>query len=156
MQIFIGTAGISHNTVFLISQIGSQVATRFAQGLEPLGIRPAHFDVLVQISRSEGQSQQRLAELVGVHRNVMVGLIDDLERRELVERRSHPEDRRAHAIHLAGAAFELLSRAELVAEECEASLFAGIDPAEHDHLREVLQRIARHVGLTPSLQHVHA
>ncbi|MDQ1609417.1 MAG: hypothetical protein QOE16_2149, partial [Microbacteriaceae bacterium] len=71
---------------FLLSQLGSDSAQRFTQRLAPLGIQPQHFGLLVHLAHSDGQSQQRLADTLGIHRNRMVGLIDDLEHRGLVER----------------------------------------------------------------------
>ncbi|MGH3600448.1 MAG: MarR family winged helix-turn-helix transcriptional regulator [Pseudonocardiaceae bacterium] len=62
---------------------------------------------------------------MGIHRNVMVGLVDELEDRGLIERRRHPADRRAHAIHLTAAAHDLLRRAQRVADEHEAETARG-------------------------------
>ncbi len=135
----------------MISQLGARISQQFAEHLQPFGLRPAHFGVLVRIARDEGQSQQQLADHVGVHRNVMVSLVDDLEERGLVERRRHPEDRRAHAIHLTEAAVELLPRAEEVAAQFEASLFADIDPADHALVLDVLRRVSERAGLVPEL-----
>jgi DNA-binding MarR family transcriptional regulator len=136
---------------FLLSQLGARSAQEFASRLAPLGIRPSHFGVLMHLSRDEGQSQQQLADVMGIHRNVMVGLIDDLEDRGLIERRRQPTDRRAHAIHLTEAAHDLLPRAQRVADEQETQLLAGIDDADRTHLITLLRRLAEHAGLPPGV-----
>lgn len=136
---------------FLLSQLGSHSAQQFADRLAPLGIRPGHFGLLVHLARREGQSQQQLADALGIHRNVMVGLVDELEGRGLVERRRHPADRRAHAIHLTAAAHELVSQAERVADEQDVELLAGIDADDRATLIALLQRLADHSGLPPGL-----
>jgi DNA-binding MarR family transcriptional regulator len=105
----------------------------------------------MHLSRDEGQSQQQLADVMGIHRNVMVGLIDDLEDRGLIERRRQPTDRRAHAIHLTEAAHDLLPRAQRVADEQETQLLAGIDDADRTHLITLLRRLAEHAGLPPGV-----
>jgi DNA-binding MarR family transcriptional regulator len=102
----------------------------------------------MHLSQDEGQSQQRLADLMGIHRNVMVGLVDNLEELGLIERRRHPADRRAHALHLTAAAHELLPRAQRAADEHEARLLAGIDAADRDYLVALLRRLADNAGLT--------
>jgi DNA-binding MarR family transcriptional regulator len=88
---------------------------------------------------------------MGIHRNVMVGLVDDLENRGLVERRRHPADRRAYALHLTAAAHDLLSRAQRAADEQETHLLAAIDEADRTHLIALLQRLADHAGLAPGV-----
>jgi DNA-binding MarR family transcriptional regulator len=132
---------------FLLSQLGAYSAHDFAKRLAPLGMRPGHFGLLMHLSRGEGQSQQRLADAMGIHRNVMVGLVDELEDRGLIERRRHPADRRAHAIHLTGAAHDLLGRAQRVADEHEAELLAGIGEDDRTYLIALLQHLAEHTGL---------
>ena len=114
----------------LLSQLGFHVAQTFAARLAPLGIAPNHFGLLMHVERGEGRSQQQLADALGVHRKVMVGLLDDLEQRGLVERRRHPGDRRAHAIHLTGAARQLLPRAREVADQHEDEVLAALDADE--------------------------
>ena len=136
---------------FLLSQLGFHIAQTFAGRLAPLGIAPNHFGLLMHLERGEGQTQQQLADALGIHRKVMVGLLDDLEGRGLVERRRHPDDRRAHAIHLTGAARELLPRARRVADEHEDEVLATLDAGERAQLVAVLQRLAEHTGNPPGV-----
>jgi DNA-binding MarR family transcriptional regulator len=135
----------------LLSQLGTRSAQEFANRLAPLGIRPSHFGLLTHLSHDEGQSQQQLADTLGIHRNVMVGLVDDLENRGLIQRRRHPTDRRAHALHLTAAAHDLLPRAQHAADEQETQLLAGINEADHTHLIALLQRLADHAGVSPGV-----
>jgi DNA-binding MarR family transcriptional regulator len=134
---------------FLLSQLGFHVAQTFGARLAPLGIAPNHFGLLMHLERDEGGTQQQLADAVGVHRKVMVGLIDDLERRGLVERRRHPADRRAHALYLTAAARVLLPRAREVADRHEAEILTPLGPDERTHLLAALQKLAAHSGNPP-------
>ncbi|GAA3746225.1 MarR family winged helix-turn-helix transcriptional regulator [Micromonospora maritima] len=136
---------------FLLSQLGFHVAQTFAARLAPLGIAPNHFGLLTYLERAEGCTQQQLADALGIHRKVMVGLLDDLEQRGLVERRRHPGDRRAHAIHLTDAAHHLLPRARTVADEHEDDLLAALGADERADLVAVLRRIADHTGNPPGV-----
>ena len=131
---------------FLLSQLGFHVAQTFAAQLAPLGIAPNHFGLLMHLESSEGNTQQQLADALAIHRMVIVGLLDDLEQRHLVERRRHPGDRRAHAIHLTDAARELLPRARQLADQHEAEILAPLDAGERARLVAVLQRLAEHTG----------
>lgn len=100
----------------------------------------------MHLQRSEGHTQQQLADALGIHRKVMVGLLDDLEQRDLVERRQHPRDRRAHAIHLTETARQLLPLARRVADQHEDEILMPLDPSERAQLVAVLQRLAELTG----------
>jgi DNA-binding MarR family transcriptional regulator len=136
---------------FLVSQLGSHSAARFTERLRPLGLHPRHFGLLSHLAAADGQTQQRLATAMAIHRNVMVGLVDDLEDRGLVQRRRHPRDRRAHAVHLTAAARDLLIQAQRAADEHEAELLAGLDEPDRRQLVSLLQHLAQHAGLAPGV-----
>jgi DNA-binding MarR family transcriptional regulator len=141
---------------FLLSQLGFHAAARFAERLAPLGLQPRRFGLLTHLAGADGQTQQQLADTMGIHRNVMVGLVDDLEDRGLVQRRRHPTDRRAHAVHLTEAARDLLAQAQHAADEHDAELLAALDEPDRTRLITLLQRIAAHArlptGVHPSLR----
>ncbi|GAB4589682.1 MarR family winged helix-turn-helix transcriptional regulator [Nocardia sp. IFM 10818] len=139
------------HAAFLFGQLGSHASYRFTDLLAPLGIKPPQFGTLRILKANDGLSQQQLCEALGIHRNVMVGLVDDLEKRGLVERRKHPSDRRAHAVHLLPAADALLARAAESVTGLDAELLAPLDPAERATLVELLQRVAVGNGLTPGI-----
>jgi DNA-binding MarR family transcriptional regulator len=142
---------LTDRAAFLISQLGYHSAARFAERLGPLGLRPRHFGLLSHLAAADGQTQQQLADALAIHRNAMVGLVDDLEQRGLVTRRRHPDDRRAHAVHLTTAARELLAQAQPVADEHDAELLAGLDELDQRQLVSLLQRLAHHAGLAPGV-----
>jgi DNA-binding MarR family transcriptional regulator len=142
---------LSERPSFLLSQIGHHAAARFAERLAPLGLQNRHFGLLSHLAAADGQTQQQLADTMGIHRNVMVGLVDDLEDRGLVQRRRHPADRRAHALHLTPAARGLLGQAQHAADEHDAEILAGLDDTDQARLLTLLQHIAGHAGLLPGV-----
>jgi DNA-binding MarR family transcriptional regulator len=86
-----------------------------------------------------------------VHRNNMVGLIDELEERALVRRDRDPHDRRAHQLHLTDDAHGVLAQADGAVDQLEDEIFAGLNSDEHSRLVGVLQRAARQAGLPDSV-----
>ena len=60
----------------------------------------AQFDVLATLRYSEGLTQKDLAELLLVTKGNVVGLLDRLQKLDLVERRPDPEDGRSNRVHL--------------------------------------------------------
>src|SRR5215212_4004975 len=102
-----GIAELDQRIPFLLSQLGAYVADDAKRRLAPLGVHPRVNAILFALAGSDGQSQRQLSARLGLHRNVMVGLIDTLEQQGLVQRKPHPDDRRAFAITLTDKAREL-------------------------------------------------
>ena len=131
----------------ILSRLGICAHDRLSERLEPLGLNARHFELLDLLSKNEGAAQQQLADAMGLHRNQMVKLLDDLENRGLVERRAHPRDRRAHALVLTPHAKELLHQAQAAAEADETDLTASLSADEARQLTQLLARVANHAGV---------
>ena len=58
------------------------------------------FDVLVQLQREQGITQQTLADRLLVTKGNVCGLMDRMVEQGLVERRADPQDRRAYMLYL--------------------------------------------------------
>ncbi|HEX6491880.1 MAG TPA: MarR family transcriptional regulator [Candidatus Dormibacteraeota bacterium] len=136
---------------FLISQLGYVISTRFRAILSPLGLEPRHFLVLRHVARAEGLSQHALAQALRIPASRMVGLVDTLEQRGLVERRSNPRDRRARALFLTEAGGRTLQDAFRIAMGHERALTEGLSPAECDQLLALLRRLAFARELVPGV-----
>ena len=126
---------------FLISQLGFFSSRGFMEALEPVGIGPREFLLMRFVDASEGQSQQALAERVGVPPSRMVALVDHLEEAGFVERRPDPEDRRVRGLHLTRKGRGVLERAGKIAIEYETRLCAGINREEREQLIDLLQKL---------------
>src|SRR5271155_940017 len=85
---------------FLLAQLGSHAAAKFAKRLEPLGFAPQHVGILRFIAQSPGISQQDLANALNMHASRLVSMLDELQERGLLERRPSEQDRRLYALHL--------------------------------------------------------
>ena len=93
------------------------------------------------VAATEGQSQQALAERLGVPASRMVALVDHLEEAGLVERRPDPEDRRVRGLHLTRKGRGALERAVKIAIDYETRLCAGINREEREQLIDLLQKL---------------
>ncbi len=141
----------SETLAFLLSQVGARSAQLFAEQLEPIGVTPRAYGVLSALAGADGQSQQQLADALGMHRNNMVGLIDDLEAKRWVRRRRSPTDRRAFALRLTPEGRAVVARVGEQLPALEAMLVAELRPDERDTLAVLLARIARALGLEPGV-----
>ncbi|CCF19640.1 putative transcriptional regulator protein, MarR family [Pseudorhizobium banfieldiae] len=71
-----------------------------ARDLSPLDIKPPHLDILVNLFRFEGISQQELAHKLLVGRSNVSMTLPQLERRGLIERRGDKRDKRVLRLFL--------------------------------------------------------
>lgn len=149
-----GIAVLHERIPFLLAQLGSYLADDFQHRLAPIGMEPRTYAVLMALAADDGQSQRELSERLGIHRNAMVTVIDALERRGLVKRLPHPEDRRAVAVTLTNKARRLLPTLDEQGRALEADISAPLSSDERDALRQLLQRIAAEAGLIPGV-HPH-
>ena len=138
---------------FTLSTTGYVVAKRFRQALAPLALEPREFALLRAVAAHEGASQQALGERLQIPASRVVGIVDALEARGLVERRRNPADRRARALHLTAEGSSVLARAFGLATEYERDLCAGLSAEEREQLLDLLQRVVQRLGLAPG---VHA
>jgi DNA-binding MarR family transcriptional regulator len=132
---------------FLLSQLGFHSSRLWKERLAPLGVDPRHAMLLRHVAAAGGQSQQALGKAMRIPASRMVALVDELERRGLVERRPSPADRRAHALFLTGEGRRLLDRVMKVSADHEAQLCAGLTRSERERLIELLARVSAEQGL---------
>jgi DNA-binding MarR family transcriptional regulator len=70
------------------------------RSLTDLDIKPPHLDILVNLYRFEGISQQELARKLLVGRSNMSMLLPQMEKRNLIERRGDERDKRVLRLFL--------------------------------------------------------
>ncbi|HTX41299.1 MAG TPA: MarR family winged helix-turn-helix transcriptional regulator [Acidobacteriaceae bacterium] len=141
-------AGRSFGAAFLLAQIGSHAAAKFAQRLARLRLTPAHSGILHILSATPGITQQALASLLGMVPSRLVALVDELESRGLMQRRRSEEDRRRHALVLTEKGRKALAAIGEISREHQRLLLASLTEPEHEQLTHLLQRIADQQGLT--------
>ena len=136
---------------FLLSQVGAHAAARYAERIAPLKIKPYHSGILRILGDGPGLTQQALCDLLGMFPSRLVGLLDELQKMKLVERRESPADRRTYALHLTKAGREMLSDIGKMAQQVENDLCAALNEKERALMRELLTRIVAQQQITPAV-----
>lgn len=136
-------SALMRHTGFLINRIGAVARKRFTERLETLGLNLRMWGVLNVLDAEGPITQHALGKSVGIDPSSMVSTIDELEANGLVERRRHPTDRRAHALHLTERGRDTLAHGREIAREAQNELLAPLDASERKQLHEMLCRIAR-------------
>jgi DNA-binding MarR family transcriptional regulator len=107
----------------------------------PGGRHPRDWGVMAVLDETGPVSQQRLAELMGVNRTIMVGVIDVLEADGLVERTRNPEDRRSYALELTPLGHETFARISPEIMAAEKGFAGALSDAQRLRLAELLRTL---------------
>lgn len=129
------------HTGFLLARMGHVAAKQFSGRMEELGLTTRMWGALNVLDAEGALTQQALGRCTGIDPSSMVSTVDDLEAAGLVERRRHPSDRRAHAIHITEQGREMLSRGRQLARKAQDDLLAPLSAVERKQLHELLLRL---------------
>ena len=97
--------------------------------------------LLIRLLEQDGLTQIALARLQRVEAPTLCRMVDRLERDGLVERRRHPEDRRAICLYLTQAGRRAARRGRKTAADIEDNLFGILDDDEREQLAAMLDRL---------------
>jgi len=113
----------------------------FFTAFAPFDISPAQFSVLTVIERNPGLTQTQVAEALGIKRTNFVGMLDELERRGLAERRQTARDKRSHALYLTAGGANLMRKLKPVLKAHESRMVGKIGDEGRDRLVDLLREI---------------
>jgi len=113
----------------------------FSQGLGEEDVSPGLFGVLVIIEANPDLKQSELARATHLDRSTVVTVIDNLERRGLVERRAALNDRRSNAIRLTADGTALLRKLKRQVTQHEKRLLQNFSDAEREQFFGLLQKV---------------
>jgi len=111
----------------------------FAQSVPE--VSPGRVGVLLLIEANPGVTQGRLARAVSLERSTMVGVVDTLEARGLIERR-RGADRRTNGLWLTRAGRSRLGRIKRRIEAHEQRVASRLSAAERKALLALLEKLA--------------
>jgi DNA-binding MarR family transcriptional regulator len=129
---------------FLLKRLGFRIKERANEAFEETGLTPYDHAVLALLDEEPRETQAMIADALGYDRSHLVGVLDELERRGLIERRRDPADRRRHLVSLTADGKRALTRLRTVAKRLEDEFFEPLSPDERETLRTLLARLASH------------
>ena len=107
------------------------------------GVTVAQFNVLMTINEvgEEGLSQRELSERLLVHKTNMTGLIDRLEKKGFVERKTRPGDRRCLRIVLGPNGIKVLEKVQGPYLQEVQGMMSHLTITEKNDLRNFLAKL---------------
>ncbi len=129
---------------FRVARIARRLRQAVDAELRAYGLTDATWRPLAYVGKlGGGVRQKELATALSIEGPTLVRLLDNLERRGLIERREDESDRRARGIHLTRAGRELAVRAARIGVSFQSRLLSGVPDADLETCQRVLDQIER-------------
>jgi DNA-binding MarR family transcriptional regulator len=132
---------------YYLSTLGYHSHTVWAERLAPLGLDSRQAAILLHIAAAQGQPQNAFATALRIPASRVVALVDELEGRGLLKRRTTASDRRLRTLHLTRAGRGMVRKLVQVEAAHERDLSIGLDNQERDQLIGMLKKAAAALGL---------
>ncbi len=121
------------------------VERALSQALVPLGLKTAHLDMMMNIHRHPGMSQQALADKLLVGRSNITMLLPQMEKRGLVRRDADKRDKRVLRLFLTDEGDALLQKALKIHFELVERIMADTPESECDVVGKAMNRVVEAV-----------
>lgn len=131
---------------FLLGKAYQQVQHASKQRLAPLGVTPVQYALLRVLWERDGQTGSELGERLQLDSATITGLLDRLERADLIERRADPVDRRVNRIFATAQARHLQPDLDRAMDEVNLTFLAALAPAENAQLKAHLALLGQVAG----------
>jgi DNA-binding MarR family transcriptional regulator len=128
---------------YLLKQAHQRFMMLATAAIAPMGIDTREWAVLNCLTEERGYSQGEVAQRLGVDRTTMVALVDDLQRKGLVVREPHPEDRRKNRVELTLEGRNVLKRGAPFIDDAERRFLAVLSQPATRQFRSALQAVTR-------------
>ncbi|MDB5575118.1 MAG: MarR family transcriptional regulator [Bradyrhizobium sp.] len=134
----------SRSIGFLLQRAHHTFRAEVVAALAGSGLNPGQLAIVAALASVNDLSQRELTRLTDIEKSSMVLFLNQLEADGWVERRTHPTDGRAHAIHLSEAGRARLGPIGQRLVAAEATFLEGLSDAEKRQLAELLHRLGHH------------
>ena len=134
---------IENSIGFLLAKVYQRGFGLFKGQLDSYGLTPKQFSLLAFLWIEDNLSQTSLSQKTQVDRTTIGGLIDRLEKLDLVKRLPTPEDRRAYRICLTDKGRNLEQELCALAGQVTEIFLSPLSAEERTALRETLKKMRR-------------
>ncbi|MGA7862791.1 MAG: MarR family winged helix-turn-helix transcriptional regulator [Stellaceae bacterium] len=142
-------SGVGRAFGFLVHDVSRLIKRRFERRARHMGlpITSQQAAVVLNIAGNEGVSQAEVAAWLGIEPIALVRMLDKLHEEGLVERRSHPTDRRVRTLWLTPAARRVVTQILSINKAIREEAFAGMAAHARDTVIDILDGIKGNLSL---------
>jgi len=135
-------AELRASSLVLLKRLGFNAKQHSFDEYEKAGLSPYHHAILALLDEGVPETQAAIADSLGYDRGTLVGLLDELEEKGLVERKRDPDDRRRHLVRLTSDGKRALTRLRTLAARLEDEFLAPLDGEQREQLHALLLVLA--------------
>ncbi len=117
------------SSTHLLKRLGMEIKEAYREAFEEVGASPF---------------QATIADSLGYDRSWLVGLLDELEEKGLIERRRDPDDRRRHLVTMLPAGKQQLAELRAISRRVEDEFLAPLDTEQRASLHALLRQLTAH------------
>jgi DNA-binding MarR family transcriptional regulator len=132
------------STSHLMKRLGFTVKDRSVEAFESTGFSPSHYAVLALLEEEPRETQAMIADALGYDRSHLVGLLDELEERGLLDRKRDSVDRRRHLVSLTADGKQALKQLRSTVTRVDDEFLAPLDAEQRETLQRLLLLLASH------------
>jgi DNA-binding MarR family transcriptional regulator len=132
------------SSAHLLKRLGMELKDVYTQAFEAADAAPYHFGVLAVLEEGARETQSTIADSLGYDRSWLVGILDELEEKGLIERKRDPADRRRHVVTLLPAGKRKLAELRKVTKQVDDEFLAPLSAKQRATLHDMLLVLAAH------------
>jgi MarR family transcriptional regulator, organic hydroperoxide resistance regulator len=129
-----------------VAKVHALVEKMMTARLAVLQLKLPHYDILANVHRFPGLTQQELADRLLVGRSNLSMLLPELERRGLVARVADARDRRIRRLTLTEAGAAITERALAVQVGVIEDMMQALSAEECEQLGDYMRRVGAHLA----------
>jgi DNA-binding MarR family transcriptional regulator len=134
---------------FLLARLGMESRRRFVRMMAEHKLTTHHFALLLAIEEHGSLPQQQLSRIMGVDPRNAVPIIDELERRKLIERQPNSQDRRRYDVSLTPTGRTIMKHLHRAGTKLEEDMLKPLNDGERRSFHRLLLKVFAELGEAP-------
>lgn len=131
-----------NNLSYMINMASRQLKNKLDKALKEYDITAAQFSVIIQIYLSENPiTAAEIAQRLGADRPTISGIINRLEKKNIVFKVPNPNDKRSSYLQIYKEAKELVNRMITISDELTTDTFSIYSKEETIKLKDMILRL---------------
>ena len=142
-----GKKSKAENTLSTVIGTASRLlANRISKNLSSHQVTAEQWGILASLWKNNGQTQQSLADISNKNKASITHLVDNLEKRKLVERKTDADDRRNKKIFLTEEGKALQESLSKIVKKTTQDAARDIDKKELKAAKKVLKKVIENLN----------
>jgi MarR family transcriptional regulator for hemolysin len=135
------TSDDQHFIGYTITDVGRLLRTVFERRVRDFGLTRAQWLIIARLHRRPGLSQSEIADLLEIEKAPTGRLIERMEAKSWLQRRSDAKDKRINRLYLTSKANRLHAAIWPIAEATVEDALGNLSPEERRHLSGLMARV---------------